>query len=241
MTNIELFQIENTPRKLNRDEIRLLEGIFPENVDFYSAYFSFIKNWYICRYENGDPVKVWLCPDKTTIPDFFVNPVINLAGKTHEDNFYEFTFFEKSDDTLAIEFDVKVADNYNDYSLACWKPGDLSPFGGELITTELPGSRLVLVRDKAVKRVWIFDAGKNINFILPVTSFYNNLMIVKEVKDPETAFNYDNLFTNEFTENQLTAAVYLQCKSIPVLADNFVKDTPEENEEKPGFFKKLFK
>lgn len=239
MTTDNLFHSEHLPRKLNSGELGIIFNLFPQNSPHYTAYINLLKNWYICKIDSADPFKLFLCENSEVIPDDFVMPVVNIGGINIGDQFYDFTFFENSGDTVRIEISIERAVK-NEYSLANWKPGDSSPFSGDLRTVEINKGEYLLLRDIAKKKLWVHDKNKSGNIILTVTSFYNSVMGVENIKDPKVAFNFDLLFSDKFGDDVLTKAFYLHAKKNKI--PGIKVEIPEVTEkEKPNFWKRLFK
>lgn len=238
LTTNNLFHSENLPRKLNPEELGILLKHFPQNSPYYTSYINLLKNWYICKIDNSDPVKLFLCNNGSVVPDLFVMRVVNIAGINIENHFYDFTFFEDSGDTVRIEISIETSVK-REYSLAKWQPGDNSPFGGDIKSVEINKDDYFLLLDITKKKVWVHDRKSSGNIILAVTGFYNSVINIQNIKDPKVAFNFDLLFTEKFGIDVLTKAFFLHAKKNKI--PGIKVEIPEVTQkEKPKFWKRLF-
>jgi hypothetical protein len=100
------------------------------------------------------------------------------------------------------------------WSYSEWKPGKPCPQCGG-------APREVLMRahetgepefDMAVcagdKRIWIHERSSGVNRLIPVTNYYNELMLKKNIRDPKIALSSANFFSSlsSYTDGELTAA-----------------------------------
>jgi hypothetical protein len=91
-----------------------------------------------------------------------------------------------------------------------WSPGEPSPSDGgalrELTLDER--AELVLALDPRRRVMWLHDAVTRGNTLIPVTNFYNELMLLKGVRDPDIALVHRRLFDNpeESSDAELRAA-----------------------------------
>ena len=70
------------------------------------------------------------------------------------------------------------------------------------------GELLVLVLCPRDKRLWVYDAASKVNRLIPVTNYYNELMLHKNIRDPKVAFDSNRLFTElaSYSDEDLTYA-----------------------------------
>jgi|GEM_PF-5576219 len=233
------FHSENLPRNFSKAEIDLLGKVFPGNSEHYTSYYNLLKNWYICKIVQSDPVKLYLCPDKKSKPDYFMMPVFTLGGVNTSAGYYEFVFFENNGDTILIEYSFSGIKSREDYSIAKWLRGEKSPFGGELRLVEISSGKIFFVLDVDSKKIWIHDSERGINFVITVTSFYNMLMASENIKDPNTAFNFSLLFGGKFNNEQIRRAGALYIKSNPGLGITIESEKIVKRDRK-NFWKRLF-
>lgn len=86
----------------------------------------------------------------------------------------------------------------NRWCFSYWSPGDVSPASGTSVrAVTLDRAReLVLALDGAKRLMWLHDETTKGNMLIPVTNFYNELMMLKGVRDPEIGLAHRRLFDN---------------------------------------------
>ncbi len=98
-----------------------------------------------------------------------------------------------------------------------WTYSDWSPSGAcpccvgsvrEVAIKAGSGQRLDLALCVRDQRVWVYDDRSGINHPIPVTGFYNELMLQQNVKDPKIALDHRRLFTalGTFHDDELARA-----------------------------------
>jgi hypothetical protein len=114
-----------------------------------------------------------------------------------------------------VEIDIKsingemIPDDLNNaivWTYSNWVPGQKAPHDNSPVR-EIPiiKKEIILAIAPAHKKVWVYNSQSGINHFIPVTNFYNELMILLSNKDPETALDPGRIFTNldEFSDEQL--------------------------------------
>jgi hypothetical protein len=69
-------------------------------------------------------------------------------------------------------------------------------------------SSSVLAISPQEKRLWLYNGTTGMNHPIPITNFYNELMLIKGIRDPEIALRSALLFENlhQYTDSDLDAA-----------------------------------
>jgi len=70
--------------------------------------------------------------------------------------------------------------------------------------------QLVLALCVTDRRLWVYDSESRVNRLIPVTHFYNELMLHKSIRDPKIALDGRKLFSDlgEYTDADLTYAFF---------------------------------
>jgi hypothetical protein len=70
------------------------------------------------------------------------------------------------------------------------------------------GRTLVLAVCGNDSRLWVYDERTGVNHPIPVTNYYNELMLHKNVRDPKVALDSKRLFLEltQFSDRELTHA-----------------------------------
>ncbi|MBC8144058.1 MAG: hypothetical protein H7X80_00655, partial [bacterium] len=92
--------------------------------------------------------------------------------------------------------EYQLAEETDRWCFSYWSPGQPSPANGlpvRDVTLDTAGT-LTLALDATRRLLWLFDGATRGNTLIPVTNFYNELMLSKNVRDPEIALNHRRLF-----------------------------------------------
>jgi hypothetical protein len=109
----------------------------------------------------------------------------------------------------------RVPDEFEEarrWTYALWSPGDACPqCGGALREVAMRASaaaRFVLALCAADRRLWVHDGASLVNRLIPVTNFYNEIMLQKNIRDPKIALESRRLFSDlgSFTDADLSRA-----------------------------------
>ena len=100
------------------------------------------------------------------------------------------------------------------------------------------GRALVLAVCATDKRLWVYDELTGINHPIPVTNFYNELMLHKNIRDPKIALDSKRLFSDlsQFSDAELSHAfrTYNALRTKIQLEGNIVVE-----DEKPNLVQRL--
>jgi hypothetical protein len=94
------------------------------------------------------------------------------------------------------------------WSYSDWEPGLPSPAAGTPVRQVALDAVLTLALSPAEERLWVHDAESGIVHLIPITNFYNELMRIRQVRDPAIAL-HSRLFWERFgshTDAELRAA-----------------------------------
>jgi hypothetical protein len=76
-------------------------------------------------------------------------------------------------------------------------PGNKSPEDESTVKEiQISGGTYTFVIASESKRIWLHERETGINFIIPVTNYFNELMRYKNIRDPKIALNPSSLFLN---------------------------------------------
>jgi hypothetical protein len=76
-----------------------------------------------------------------------------------------------------------------------------------------PGAYTLAIVPK-LKKIWLHDISTGVNHIIPVTNFFNELMRLKNIRDPKLALSPGNFFAiiNEFRNDEIRKAFLMYDK-----------------------------
>ncbi len=93
-----------------------------------------------------------------------------------------------------------------------WQPGMASPASGAAVREVRVDGNIVLACAKGDKRIWVYDGQSGIVHLIPITNFYNELMLLKNIRDPKIALRptkfFDDLDTYSDDELRMTFMNY---------------------------------
>lgn len=204
----------NFPRKLSQRELNLLFTSLPENKVGYKQYREIIEQLFVIgngRFGNGNFI---LAEEDDTIdlesPSAPVFAISNISFKNAE---IYVTIHEVLDGQVEVDIksisDDAIPDNLekaNVWTYSTWIPGEKAPHDKSMVReVHLIKNEIVLAIAPAHKKVWIYNSKSGINHFIPITNYYNEIMLLTDNKNPEIALQPGRLFTNlkDFSDEQL--------------------------------------
>jgi hypothetical protein len=202
------------PRELNRREKCWLFAALPENKLGYRQYREIIENLFVIGYGRfGDGNFILGEKDDKIDLDISSSPILAIANITFDVGKVYVTIHEEFEGQIEVDIKVTAGENIPDdltqakvWTYSNWVPGDKAPFDkSDVREIKLVKNEIILVIAPVHKKVWVYNAQSGINHFVPVTNYYNEMMILLNVKDSEKALNPGRLFSNldEFTDEQL--------------------------------------
>jgi hypothetical protein len=98
------------------------------------------------------------------------------------------------------------------WTYSSWKPGAPCPATRRSVREiQLDRDGELLLAVSPIQHVlWLYDARTMVTTLVPVTNFYNELMMLKGVRDPKIALDHKRLFTelDGFTVAELRDAFF---------------------------------
>ena len=190
------------PRKLRPKERDLLDAVLPEDKPGYMAYRRLISSMEVIgEGRRGEGNLVLGMPGER--PDFSspLGPVVAYGGVETTRDRFSVTVREYAGNQIDVEIvsahGEAIPDHYEEkrrWSYSTWMPGMPSPDTGER-AREIPVSEtLVLAILAKERRLLVYDGSSGMNHLVPVTTFYNELMVVKNIRDPDIALHSGRLF-----------------------------------------------
>jgi len=130
----------------------------------------------------------------------------------HEESFgqIEIDFRLNKGEKFPVDEEFK---SYKTYS--GWETGQKAPLDNSYVREiHLIKNKLVIAVVPSQKRIWIHDTSTKINYFIPVTNLFNEIRILKGIKDPKIALNPNSFFTNldMFTDEDIRQGFLLYNK-----------------------------
>ncbi len=83
------------------------------------------------------------------------------------------------------------------WTYSTWLPGLPSPATGGEVREVALDSILTLAIAPMERRIWLYDRESGIILLLPVTTFHNELMLFKGIRDPQVALDIGKFFAGQ--------------------------------------------
>ena len=195
------------PRKLTNLEKDWLFYVLPADRKGYAEYRKFIEGMLLIgegRFGEGNYVLGYEgdTPDLSypSMPMFACGQIIcegctiQISIHEHYDNKIEYSI-----NNLLGELIPEKLTELKRWSYSYWKPGDPSPFENDnLKEYDLSGKKgeLVLAVSPANRSIWLYDSKKEINHIIPVTNFINELLRGNKAINKKKGIDLNYVFSN---------------------------------------------
>lgn len=212
--------MKNYPRKLNDAELNLLLLLLPEDKPGYAKYRNLIHQYYILgegRFGEGNYFLGNI--DDEIYIDISSSPILTSGIVTTDKAIFEISINEIQEDK--IEFSISPYPDENEIykienviTLSDWVPGKKSPEGNKVKLFPVDGLNYILVIAPADHKIWLYERSSGINYPIPVSNFYNELLRLKRETRKEYFQNPNKLFEelDSFSEAEIILSFLLYCK-----------------------------
>ncbi|MBI3111465.1 MAG: hypothetical protein HYZ01_07825 [Ignavibacteriales bacterium] len=236
---------ETFPRDLASDERDLLQWVLPADRPGYRAYRALLDQWKVqARGRRGEGNYILAAEGERPDNESPLPQILALGMvETMEGNFSVIVRERLGDQ---VEFEIggtggRVGPGKSPerrrWTLSSWSPGEPCPACGQpLRETGMrtgDAKELSLAICQADKRLWIHDTVSGINHPIPVTNFYNELMLHKNIRDPKVALEPNRFFGDlpRYSDLDLTKAfiTYNGLRTKIVLEHPIILPAPEGN------------
>ncbi len=236
------------PRPLTEYEFNLVAWILPEDRPGYAVYRNRLRSLAVIgegRWGSGDLILgvAGDIPDtsgpmeKILARGFLYTDIGTISVMVHEFDGRQLEIQIADVGGGDVPQNVGIGKRAT-YSI--WLPGEPCPVcGGTMREVSIgPKPVAVLAVCRSEKVLWLYDGESGINYPIPVTNFYNELMLHKQIKDPDVALKSSNFFAllGEFSDDDLRRAFILYNKSWHRITIR-TEETPRQPE--PGIARKI--
>ncbi|MBI4535727.1 MAG: hypothetical protein HY708_05575 [Ignavibacteriae bacterium] len=192
------------PRALREKELQVLEFVLPEIRSGYKHYRELIRSMVVLgegRRGKGNLVLGF----EDDVPDT-TSPLASVVAygvvETTRDRF-TITVREYVGEQIDVEIVSGRGGEIPDYfeekgrwTYSTWQPGDPSPATMQPVREVRIHDNYVLAIARQEKRIWLHERTTGMNLLIPITNFYNELMLHMQIRDPQVALKADLFFTN---------------------------------------------
>ncbi len=210
------------PRPLTPLENNLVLWVLPERSAGYAPYREFVGSASVIgQGRRGEGEIILGTPGDLPDLDSPLPPVVSFGVAAADDDEISVTVREILDTQMSVEIVGRRNDRVppgarieRRWTYAQWQPGRPCPQCGrparevEVARAVTPARPVVLAICAADRRLWIYDGPTAVCRPVPVTNYYNELMLLKKIRDPETALVSSKLFERlgEFSSADLATA-----------------------------------
>ena len=204
------------PRALRRKERDIIESILPVDRPGYRTLRETIGRMVVLGEGRRGPGNIILgyAPGS---PDFSfpLSPVVALGMVETTRDTYSVTVRECEGDQIDVEIvssrGEELPEHFEEvrrWTYSSWMPGDPSPCSGESVREVGVDESVTLAIAADERRLWIHDRSTGMVHPIPVTNYYNELMIRRRIRDPKIALDSRLLFDNQgaYTDEELRDA-----------------------------------
>ncbi len=211
---------ESFPRDLSPLEKDLLLWLLPADRPGYREYRSIVAAWSVAAKGRRGEGNFILASETTEIdnesplPQVFAYGLVELAHGA-----IAITIRERLGDQLEYEIVSLEGESLPDvleekrrWTFSTWLPKQACPnclgILREVVMQTERGRRFALALCKNDGRIWVYDEVSGVNHPVPLTNFYNELMLHTKVRDPNIALNSKRLFTDlqNYSDSTLSRA-----------------------------------
>jgi hypothetical protein len=209
-----MSSLDRLPRELDSFERELLLWVLPKGRPGYEEYRKLIETWPVVgvgRRGEGNYILAeggWSVDIESPLPQIFAYGVVE-----HEHGTLTISIRERCGGQLEFEMEG-VADRTADaalrqirrWSYSEWLPSQICPSCRssvrEIRMATSASQTLVLVLCSRDRRIWVYDGNSGVNALIPVTGFYNELMLQTGVHDPNIGLDPKRLFQLPGAQNE---------------------------------------
>ena len=183
------------PRPLRPKELDLLETVLPVDRPGYRALRDRLESMTVLgEGRRGEGDLVLGLPGGLPDIDSPLSPVIAYGMVETTRGAFTISVREETGNQINVEI-VSVSgkgipDHYEEkrrWTYSWWSPGEVSPATGTPVREVFIGAGVTLAFAPAEKRIWIHEKSGGIVRLIPITNYYNELMISRGIRDPRIA------------------------------------------------------
>ena len=210
------------PRPLSAREREWIEWILPEDRPAYASYRTMLKAMMVIGQGRRGPGEIILGAPEDK-PDFSepLTPVAAYGAIETDIGTISVTLREPIHEQLSVEMVCQTVEDIphrfrelRRWSYSGWQPGNTCPqclrpvreISLQILSPTMSHAFLALCPTD--KRVWVHDRTGGLNHLIPVTNYYNELMLHKNIRDPGIALDASNLFRDlsRYSDGELAYA-----------------------------------
>jgi hypothetical protein len=241
------------PQQLSAREREWIEWILPPVRAGYNAYLNVVRSMVIIgEGRRGAGEFILGHPGQEVNLSMPLAPVFAYGAIETNAGTISITLRECMDDQISMEIVSNRSDHIptefeelRRWTYSTWSPGDRCPQCNATVrevsmhTTTQNKEHIVMAFCQHDKRMWVYSESDAVNRLVPITNYYNELMLHKNIRDPKIALDSKRLFSelHTFSDGELTYAflTYNKLRAKVHLEGSIAADRTE----RPTFVQKL--
>ncbi len=233
-------------RELNKKEKFLLYSILPANRKGYNEYRQKISEMVVVNEEEIYEGKLLLSKSGeyySSEPES--TPSFAMGYSAYDGRKYYIVIHEEREGFIQalISREGEAKGEGLLWSYSNWRPGLKAPGDNSKVReVHLLKNKLVVAVAPAHKRIWVYEADSGVNYILPVTNFYNEIMKAKEERNPRVVLNPQRIFEHpeELSDKEIGQGFLLYNEYLNRIEINYDLFKSKSDGGRKIFFKKIF-
>ena len=192
------------PRPLRPKELDLLETVLPVDRPAYRAVRDRLQSMMVLgEGRRGEGDLILGVPGDVPDRQSPLGPVIayGMVETTHDA--YSVSVREEASAQINVEIvsgsGREIPDHYEEkrrWTYSWWSPGSASPSTGAPVREVAIDPGVTLAFAPAEKRIWMHERSSGVVRLIPITNYYNELMIRRGIRDPRIALHPSLLWEN---------------------------------------------
>lgn len=204
------------PRPLRIKEKEMLESVLPSDRAGYLEYRQLIDKMVVLgegRRGKGNLI-LGFEGDKPDITSPLA-PVIAFGILETDRGEFSITVRQYIGRQIDVEIvsqrEEELPDSFDEkrrWTFSSWMPGLPSPRSGEHLREVIITNNLTLAISPTDRRLWLYDHRTGMNHLIPITSFYGELMVRRKDRDIKVVPQPDRFFTDldKFADEEMRLA-----------------------------------
>ena len=212
--------MKDFPRKLNDAELNLLLMLLPENKSGYSKYRKLIREFFVLGEGRFGEGNYFLGnPDDEIDLEISSSPILTSGIVKTDKATFEISINEIQDNKIEFSIlpypdEAEIYKVENVLTISDWIPGKKSPEGKTVKLFSIDAMNYILAIAPIDHKIWLYEKSSGINYPIPVSNFYNELLRLKRETRKEFYQNPNRLFEELDTcsESEIILAFLMYCK-----------------------------
>jgi hypothetical protein len=196
--------LDQVPRELDPYERELLLWLLPADRPGYASYRSCVEQWPVAAVgRRGEGNYILASPGCVVDLESPLPPLFAFGAVEHESGTVNVSIRESLGCQLEYEIEGIKGDDSRElrrWTFSEWDPSSACPSSRSVVReigmSTTTGQNLDLVLCGRDHRIWVHESRSGVNVLIPVTSFYNELMLHTGIKDPAIALEPNRLFAS---------------------------------------------